>query len=232
MACIFVLRSDGCESYIYVCMCRLWKTGVSENFKPSNFSAETRDRLSGGNPDFPLILHVGRITPDKQSEQIFPVWKRLYEKLDGKVRFAVVGDGHTRGELQQRFEEADIPCCFTGFLTGEPLLQAFASADVFFSPSLYETYPIVFLEAMRSGVSVVGPAETGTADTFEHGVHGCYYDYKSPTMVEEASSAIITAIRNKEKFGLAGATHVKQLTWEAVNNEIEELLIEVANRAM
>lgn len=205
---------------------------MSEDFQPSNYSEEARSRLSGNRPDLPLILHVGRITPDKQSEQMFPVFKRLYEKLDGKVRFAIVGDGHIREELQAKFEEADVPCCFTGFLTGKALLEAFASADVFFSPSLWETYPIVFLEAMRSGLSVVGPAETGTADTFEHGVHGCYYDYKAPTMVEEASSGIIAAIRNKGKFGLAGATHVKQLTWAAVNDEIESLLYEVANSAM
>ena len=211
---------------------RLWKTGVSDRFHPSHYSEERRNALSDNHPELPLIIHVGRISPDKQSEEMFPVFRALHKAMDGKVRFAIIGDGHGRPELEENFKRANIPVKFTGFVTGDPLVEAVASADVFFSPSAYETYPIVYLEAMRSGVAVVGPRDTGTADTFEDGVHGCYYDREVPNSVETAVKALQKALANKTKYGDAGTSHVQQLTWKAVNEEFEEMMYHLANERL
>lgn len=56
------------------------------------------------------------------------------------------------------------PTTFLGMLTGEPLHQAFASADVFLMPSESETLGFVVLEAMASGVPVVAVAAGGIVD--------------------------------------------------------------------
>lgn len=49
-----------------------------------------------------------------------------------------------------------MPAVFTGMLQGEELSQAYASGDVFVMPSESETLGLVVLEAMSSGVPVVG----------------------------------------------------------------------------
>lgn len=57
----------------------------------------------------------------------------------------------------------------TGTMTGEPLSQAFASADVFVMPSDSETLGFVVLESMASGVPVVGADAGGIPDLIQHG---------------------------------------------------------------
>jgi sulfoquinovosyltransferase len=53
---------------------------------------------------------------------------------------------------------------FTGTLQGEELSQAYASGDVFVMPSESETLGFVVLEAMSSGVPVVGARAGGIPD--------------------------------------------------------------------
>lgn len=207
----------------------MWKTGVDPKFKPENRTAAMRNRLSGKKSDLPVVVHVGRLSPDKQSEEIFPAFKRAYEMANGKVHLAIVGDGESRKELEVQFKDANIPVTFTGFLTGDELRSAYASADVFFSPSCTETYPIVFLEAMRSGLAVVGPKDTGSADTFVNGVHGSYYERRGKDGAENAGRAIVTTLENLDRYRSAGIAHVKELTWEAVVDEMDEMLYKVAD---
>ena len=53
---------------------------------------------------------------------------------------------------------------FAGVLTGETLAQAYASADVFVFPSLTDTFGIVLLEALASGLPVAAFPVTGPLD--------------------------------------------------------------------
>jgi glycosyltransferase involved in cell wall biosynthesis len=74
----------------------------------------------------------------------------------------VVGDGPFRDELERRLEGQ--PCTFTGFLEGDELLTAFASADVKLFPSTTDTWGNAPLEAQASGLPVIvsdqgGPQE-------------------------------------------------------------------------
>jgi glycosyltransferase involved in cell wall biosynthesis len=62
----------------------------------------------------------------------------------------VVGDGPQLKELKAKFPET----VFVGFLSGEPLAQHLAAADVFVFPSLTDTFGIVLLDALASGIPV------------------------------------------------------------------------------
>jgi glycosyltransferase involved in cell wall biosynthesis len=74
----------------------------------------------------------------------------------------IVGDGPALKETQQ--EVADLPVTFTGYLKGELLASAYASADIFAFPSTSETFGQVVLEAMASGLPVVGVLSEGVCD--------------------------------------------------------------------
>ncbi len=65
---------------------------------------------------------------------------------------------------------------FTGPLAGETLAEAYASADVFVFPSRTDTYGVVLLEALASGVPVAAYPVTGPLDVVEQGVVGCLHE--------------------------------------------------------
>lgn len=112
------LRDHGIENV------GIWRGGVDpELFHPARRSLEMRWRLSGGRLDAPILLHVGRLSPEKNLEALRPVLDALPE-----ARLALVGDGPARSALARAF--GDHPVVFTGFLRGPALAAAYASADV------------------------------------------------------------------------------------------------------
>jgi glycosyltransferase involved in cell wall biosynthesis len=130
----------------------LWPKAVDTvGYHPSRRTREMRERLTGGHPDAPLVLYVGRLSREKNLDQLLEPLRRLQGY---GVRLALVGSGPGRAELEAMF--AGTPTVFTGYLGGEELAAAYASADVFAFPSTTETLGLVALESMASGVPVVG----------------------------------------------------------------------------
>jgi glycosyltransferase involved in cell wall biosynthesis len=80
----------------------------------------------------------------------------------------VVGDGPARTALAQKYPEV----IFTGYKTGEELAALVAAADVFVFPSRTDTFGVVLLEAMASGVPVAAYPVTGPTETVHNGVNG------------------------------------------------------------
>ena len=148
----------------------LWKRGVdTERFNPELRDSDMRRRLSNDNPDKTLLLFVGRLAFEKEIDSLVPM---LEEKPDAHL--AIVGDGPYRGELEKNFGHLD-NVSFTGFLHGEELARAYASADAFMFPSTTETLGLVILEAMASGLPVIAAESGPTNEQVEDGSTGLLY---------------------------------------------------------
>lgn len=100
----------------------------------------------------PIFLFVGRLAVEKNLP--------AFLALDLPGTKLVVGDGPQRTFLQSAHPEA----VFLGLRTGEDLARIFASADAFVFPSLTDTYGIVLLEALASGVPVAAFPAPGPRD--------------------------------------------------------------------
>lgn len=100
----------------------------------------------------PVFLCVGRVAVEKNIE--------AFLGLDLPGSKVVVGDGPAREELQRRFPEA----IFLGAKFGEELARIYASADVFVFPSRTDTFGLVMLEALASGVPVAAFPVCGPRD--------------------------------------------------------------------
>jgi glycosyltransferase involved in cell wall biosynthesis len=158
---------------------KVWTRGVDTvRFSPKHRSEEWRWRLSGGRPDAPLLLYVGRVSPEKRVDWLRPVLAELPEAC-----LAIVGDGPARPVLEEAF--AGTRTVFTGFLYGEHLAQAYAAADVFVFPGANETLGNVVLEAMASGLPVVTPRAGGPLDLVEDGVTGLFFEPEDPSSMLE-----------------------------------------------
>jgi glycosyltransferase involved in cell wall biosynthesis len=124
---------------------RLWSRGVdAERFRPRE--GRVLD-LPG-----PIFLSVGRIAVEKNLD--------AFLSLDLPGTKVVVGEGPARAQLQARYPDA----VFLGARTGEDLAAIYASSDVFVFPSLTDTFGIVILEALASGLPVAAFPATGPLD--------------------------------------------------------------------
>jgi glycosyltransferase involved in cell wall biosynthesis len=174
------LREHGIENV------GLWRGGVdTELFHPRRRSLEMRFRLSGGRLDRPVVLYVGRLSPEKN----LGVLRRVADAVP-HARIALVGDGPARAKLERSFR--GLPVQFLGFLSGETLACAFASADVFVMPSTTETLGFVVLEAMSAGLPVVAARAGGIPDLVEDGVSGLLYDPAEPAAAGKAVAELLS----------------------------------------
>lgn len=152
-----------------ICRVRLWPKAVDTDlFHPSRRDPAMRERLSGGHPDAPLMLYVGRVSAEKRLDWLYaPV-----TQIPG-VRLAVVGSGPAEAALRKRF--AETATTFHGYMTGVELAQAYASADVLAFPSDTETLGFAAMESMASGVPAVGARAGGVPDVIRHGENGLLF---------------------------------------------------------
>jgi glycosyltransferase involved in cell wall biosynthesis len=124
---------------------KMWSRGVDTRL----FTPERRVEL--GFPR-PIFINVGRIAPEKNLA--------AFLALDLPGTKVVIGQGPQLGELRARFPSVK----FLGSMHGERLAAHVAAADVFVFPSRTDTFGIVQLEALASGVPVAAYPVTGSKD--------------------------------------------------------------------
>ncbi len=124
---------------------KLWTRGVNHAlFRPR--SKRTLDLPR------PIFLSVGRVAVEKNLDALLD--------LDLPGSTVIVGDGPARRALQRRYPQAH----FLGEMQGEALADVYASADVFVFPSRTDTFGIVLIEAMASGLPVAAFPAPGPID--------------------------------------------------------------------
>ncbi|MEH2083029.1 MAG: glycosyltransferase family 1 protein [Nostoc sp.] len=169
----------------------LWQRGVdTELFHPDLASVEMRSHLSQNHPESPLLLYVGRLSAEKEIERIKPILEAIPQ-----ARLALVGDGPHRQALQKHF--ANTNTYFVGYLMGQELGSAFASADAFIFPSRTETLGLVLLEAMAAGCPVVAARSGGIPDIVTDGVNG--YLFEPTADVQGALAATVRLLEQKQQ---------------------------------
>jgi len=145
-------------------------------------------RKKSENVKRPHMLYVGRISKEKSIGDFLDI------KTKGSKK--VVGDGPLRESLKKKYPEVE----FTGPLQGEELAHAYANADVFVFPSKTDTFGVVLLEALASGVPVAaypspGPLSIltkkglgGVSTNLEEAVHEALRDGESKLCLEHAQN--------------------------------------------
>lgn len=130
----------------------------------SRFSPEFRN--SKGGPF--TIGYVGRLTAEKNVRWLARLEQALLAKGLRDFRILIAGHGAEQEWLRNNMRRAE----FLGVLGGDQLSRAFANMDVLAFPSETETFGLVVLEALASGVPVVATAAGGPKYTVEHGKTG------------------------------------------------------------
>lgn len=118
-------------------------------FDPRHRDPVLRQQWGAGD-DTPVLLHVGRIAPEKNLGLAVRAFRALQAVRPG-ARFVWVGDGPEREKLQRTHPEF----IYCGIQRGADLARSYASADLFVFPSRSETFGNVTLEALASGLPTV-----------------------------------------------------------------------------
>ena len=202
----------------------LWSRGVDRTV----FSSEKRDlgwrRNLGLADDDVAVMFLGRLVMEKGldvfAETIVQLRKR---QVPHKV--LVIGDGPARSW----FQEALPGGIFAGFITGADLGQALASGDVFFNPSITETFGNVTLEAMASGLPVIAAGATGASSLVRDGETGRLVPLKDGVPdsegLAEAIAPYCTDVSLRRKHGQAGEERSREYSWEAINQVVADTYI-------
>ena len=178
-----------------------WSRGVdTEHFKPrpKNFLDQPR----------PIFLYMGRVAIEKNIE--------AFLKLDLLGTKMVVGGGPDLEMLKKKYPQA----VFTGFKDNGVLAQHVAAADVFVFPSRTDTFGLVLIEALASGVPVAAYPVQGPIDIIENGVTG-FLD-------EDLQKAAMAALALKSEFCRSAAL---AYTWEACTRQFVAHLNPIATLA-
>ena len=173
----------------------LWPYGIdTERFSPAKRSPDWRRRLAGEHPTHPILLYVGRLAKEKTVERLLEAARRP------DVRLAIVGDGPLRGQLEQLFSGTGTT--FHGFLDGEDLARAYASADVFVMPSDTETLGFVTLEAQASGLPVIAADSPTARELIRQGHTGLRFH---PALAGSLDAAITELLADPPRIRHMGA---------------------------
>jgi glycosyltransferase involved in cell wall biosynthesis len=120
-----------------------------------------------------LLTYVGRIAPEKNLPLLIQSFAGITRAYD-HARLLVVGDGPERESLEALAASMGISerVRFTGLVAYDQLPAYLAMADAFVTPSVTEVHPLTVIEAMATGLPVLGIHSPGVADTVVDGVTG------------------------------------------------------------
>jgi len=163
----------------------------SDLFTPELRHPELRMAWGAMNPGQVVMLHVGRLSPEKQPELALQAW-RVAERARPGTRMVVVGDGPCRARLEAAYPDA----IFLGTRSGVELACCYASADVFLYPSLGDSFGNVTLEALASGLLVVAFDTAAARQYLRHGADAllCPLEEGAPGFAQRALRASLLAL--------------------------------------
>jgi glycosyltransferase involved in cell wall biosynthesis/predicted metal-dependent phosphoesterase TrpH len=173
---------------------------------PSHLQEPTRSHASCS-PVY--ALYAGRITKEKGIDLLVDAFLAAHAR-DERLRLVLAGDGPERSRVASRLGAL---ATFLGWLHGDELARAYASADLFLFPSQTDTFGQVILEAQASGLPVIAVDAGGPATLVEHLATGLLCAPRATALadalVELAGSPLL-----RERLSLAAQSSVRERTWE------------------
>jgi len=178
----------------------------------------------GAKPTDPVVVHVGRMAPEKNYPLLFKAYERMKDIAPNTI-FVMVGDGPLKSQLAREFPSA----VFTGFVSRDDLAKHYASADIYIHASLSETFGNVLTEAMASGLATVSFDYAATRKFVVNGKNGLCVDTDDSIGFIKASEQLVRDAGLRINMANEANASVKNQSWEKVISHFEEQLIEIVD---
>ncbi len=186
---------------------------------------ESRSGAPGGST---LLLYAGRLAPEKNTGLLIDTMRWLEQRHGSRFHLLIAGGGALRAGME-RLCARELPgaVCFLGYIQNrETLADIYANCDALLHPNPREPFGIAPLEAMASGLPMIGPNSGGIT---------AYANSGNASLVNpDAESFASAAIALREETGLAsalrqaGRTTAERFDWPAVASSFFALYEEMA----
>jgi glycosyltransferase involved in cell wall biosynthesis len=190
---------------------RAWGHGVdTQQFQPGRRSLFFYER-TGAKPDETVFLYVGRVAPEKNIQILIEAFRLIpdYEK----VRLLVVGEGPYRKRIESL---KDTRIGLLGFQDSDALSQIYNGSDLFVFPSLTDTFGLVVLEAMASGLPVAAFDVMGPRSSVTDGRNGLLADRTDAGSFSEIMLCLHRDPGLREILSNAARQHALDHGWQRV----------------
>jgi phosphatidylinositol alpha-mannosyltransferase len=170
------------------------------------------------------ILFVGRMDKRKGLKYLFHAAKYVRKAIPGrKLRLLVVGDNGLRRHLLPRVPR-DVEVVFTGVVDKDVLPRYFASGDVFCSPAVdRESFGIVLLEAMASGIPVIGTGIPGYLTILKDRWNSLVVKPRDPHALANAIVEALSDERLRWTLRSNGVNFARAYAWSRIVDQLEAI---------
>ncbi len=194
----------------------VWGRGVDATwFSPHKRSEQVREEL-GFAPEEVVFLYCGRLAAEKNLGMLVEAFNRLE---DPRARLLMIGDGPLLNRLKA---DCDSRVVFAGYRHGEDLARLYAAADVMAFPSVSETFGNVILEAMASGLPVIGFDVPGPKDILQNGATGELVPAVSAQAMHESMTRLLEDAGYRQELGRSARIYAQQQNWSCINKVVSD----------
>ena len=179
----------------------------TELFQPARRAPAFFEKFAARNGDVRL-LYVGRISREKDLDVLAAAYRRLRDE-GLPVQLFIVGHGPYCEAFAKSLPEA----FFTGYLAGNELATAYASADVFVFPSTTDTFGNVILEAQACGLPVVVSDSGGPKELVEDKTTGLITKSHDVDDFTRAIRSLVTDPALRKRMGESARNSVIDRSW-------------------
>lgn len=198
----------------------IWTRGVEQGtFNPARRDMDWRRSL-GIPDDLPAIAFLGRLVMEKGLD-VFADAIDVLQRRGVAHRVVVIGEGPAGEWFESRLPDAH----FVGFQGGVDLARALASCDIFFNPSVTETFGNVTLEAMACGLPVVAARATGSASIVKQGQTGYLVAPGSISSFADHLQRYCNDAAHRAEHGAAAVLESGSYQWDAINQAVADTYV-------
>lgn len=167
------------------------------------------------------LIQVGRIDKNKNVDISIEICKEL-RNMGIKSYIRVIGDGNEKEKLINKYKKIEY-IKFYDKASKEELKEYYDESDIFIMPSRYETFGLVYPEAMSRGLPVIYTKGQGFDKYFEDGEVGYPITYNS---VDEGVKAVIDIIKNYNFISNNAKNSSKRFSWKIISSDYQKIYLE------
>ncbi|NHI93602.1 MAG: glycosyltransferase family 4 protein [Candidatus Lokiarchaeota archaeon] len=173
-----------------------------------------------------VILTIGRLIERKGFQYLIKAMKKLSTTLQN-IKLIIIGTGPLENKLKELVKKLNLQgqIFFLGEVKGEYIPYFYANSKLFVLPSIIdkegdtEGLGIVLLEAMASGVPVIGTNVGGINDIIKHKHNGLLVKQKKPKEIAEAIEKILKDKNLSKELSLNALNTIKKnFKWSKIAN--------------
>lgn len=193
----------------------------SSVFNPAFRNEKLRKKLGVENKT--AFLYVGRVAFEKDMDILNESYRSIKEKYQNTA-LIITGDGPYLGKCRELFPDDTI---YTGFKKGHELAEIYASSDIFVCPSSTETFGNVILEAMASGLTVIGADAGGVGEIIMHKQNGLKFKAKDSNELTCRMQELIENNNLRDYIKSNGLKFAQSRTWNKIIDNLLDVYCEV-----